>query len=108
MSSSVTAFDTSLDAVMSAVEALPTDLAVARELDDAALLQAQHRLAAARATLDACASLLAGETGYRSRHDLGLKGLGATRRLPNPRSARPTHHGRAAPVRPPPWSRWAP
>ncbi|HUG49450.1 MAG TPA: DUF222 domain-containing protein [Terrimesophilobacter sp.] len=59
----------------SAVEALPTDLAVARELDDAALLTAQHRIAAARAKLDACASLLAGETGYRSRHDLGLKGL---------------------------------
>ena len=69
MSSSVADFDTSLDAVMSAVETLPTELAVARELDDAALLQAQHRIAAARAKLDACASLLAGETGYRSRHD---------------------------------------
>jgi hypothetical protein len=75
MSTSVAAFDTSLDAVVSAVEALPTNLAVVRELDDAALLRAQHRLAAARTTLDACASLLAGETGYRSRHDLGLKGL---------------------------------
>jgi hypothetical protein len=75
MSSSVADFDTSLDAVMSAVETLPTELAVARELDDAALLQAQHRIAAARAKLDACASLLAGETGYRSRHDLGLTGL---------------------------------
>ncbi|HUG51865.1 MAG TPA: DUF222 domain-containing protein, partial [Terrimesophilobacter sp.] len=60
---------------MSAIEALPTDLAAVRELDDADLLQAQHRLAAARTTLDACASLLAGETGYRSRRDLGLKGL---------------------------------
>jgi hypothetical protein len=75
MSSSALTFDTSLDTVVSAVAALPTDLAVVRELDDAALLQAHHRLAAARTTLDACASLLAGETGYRSRRDLGLKGL---------------------------------
>lgn len=75
MFSSAIAFDKSPNTVVSAVEAIPTDLAVVRELDDAALLQAQHRIAAARTKLDACASLLAGETGYRSRHDLGLTGL---------------------------------
>jgi hypothetical protein len=106
MSTSVAAFDTSLDAVVSAVEALPTNLAVVRGLDDAALLRAQHRLAAARTTLDACASLLAGETGYRSRHDLGLKGLAQREgfRTPKPSCNTPRE---AAPVRPPPWSRWA-
>ena len=59
----------------SAVETLPTDLTAVKSLDDATLLQAQHRIALARTKLDACASLLAGETGYRSRHDLGLQGL---------------------------------
>jgi hypothetical protein len=75
MPSSADTFDTSLDAVISAVETLPTELTAVQSLDDAALLQAQHRIAIARTKLDACASLLAGETGYRSRHDLGLNGL---------------------------------
>ncbi|GAB3032079.1 hypothetical protein GCM10027052_06110 [Parafrigoribacterium mesophilum] len=75
MSSSESVFDTAIASVTAAVEQLPSELAPVKALDDSALLDAQRRLASARTKLDACASMLAGETGYRSRHDLGLTGL---------------------------------
>ena len=75
MTNSAPVFDTALDAVSTAADALPTELEAVKGLDDQALLNAQRRLAQARARLDACASLLAGEVGYRSRRDLGYSGL---------------------------------
>ncbi|WP_346231891.1 HNH endonuclease signature motif containing protein [Parafrigoribacterium mesophilum] len=75
MSSSETIFDSSLSAVLSAMEALPTDLALVKQLDDPALLAQQRRVAEASKKLNACASLIAGEIGHRSRRDLGYSGL---------------------------------
>jgi hypothetical protein len=75
MSSSEAIFDTSLDAILRAADTLPTDVALVRGLDDHALLVEQRRVAEASKKLDACASLLAGEIGHRSRRDLGYSGL---------------------------------
>jgi hypothetical protein len=75
MSTPAAVFDTALAAVSSAAAGLPTELGTVKCLDDTMLLAAQHRLAQARQALDACASLVAGEVGYRSRRDLGYAGL---------------------------------
>ena len=75
MSTSEAIFDTSLEAVLRAAENLPTDVALVKELDDRALLVEQRRIAEAAKKLNACASLLAGEIGHRSRRDLGYSGL---------------------------------
>jgi hypothetical protein len=71
----VDTFAASLDAVLSAAGTLPTDLDAVKAITDDELLAAQRALAEARRTLDACASLVAGEVGHRSRRDLGYSGL---------------------------------
>jgi hypothetical protein len=75
MSTSEAIFDRSLEAVLRAAETLPTDVALVKDLDDRALLVEQRRVAEAAKKLNACASLLAGEIGHRSRRDLGYSGL---------------------------------
>ena len=75
METLVDTFIASLDAVLSATRALPSNIEPVRALDDAAVLHTQRLLAAARRDLDACASLVAGEIGYRSRRELGYAGL---------------------------------
>ncbi|HEY9478270.1 MAG TPA: DUF222 domain-containing protein [Microbacteriaceae bacterium] len=75
MSTSEAMFETSLDAILRAADTLPTDVALVKELDDHALLAEQRRVAEACKKLNACASLLAGEIGHRSRRDLGYSGL---------------------------------
>jgi hypothetical protein len=75
VSSSADIFDSSVSVVLSAVEALPIDLALVKQLDDHALLAEQRRVAEAGKKLNACASLIAGEIGHRSRRDLGYSGL---------------------------------
>ncbi|MGV8895909.1 MAG: DUF222 domain-containing protein [Rhodoglobus sp.] len=68
-------FTESLAAIRVAASALPTAVSAARALDDDDLLSAQRTLAEARRALDATASLIAGEIGYRSRRELGYSGL---------------------------------
>ncbi|MHB1235715.1 MAG: hypothetical protein ACYCZK_08575, partial [Microbacteriaceae bacterium] len=68
-------FTASLDAVRSAANFLPVDVGTVKALDDEALLASQRLLADARRAVDACASLIAGEIGHRSRRDLGYSGL---------------------------------
>ncbi len=68
-------FTASLDAVRSAANFLPVDVGTVKALDDEALLASQRLLADARCAVDACASLIAGEIGHRSRRDLGYSGL---------------------------------
>ena len=64
-----------LRSVRSAVSLLPTSVASVRGLGDAALLETERELAQARRALDAAASLIAGEVAYRSRRELGSRGL---------------------------------
>jgi hypothetical protein len=80
----VDTFTASLDAVHSASRALPALIESVRGLDDAALLAAQRVLAEARRGVDACASLVAGEIGYRSRRELGYAGLAQREGLRTP------------------------
>ncbi len=68
-------FTESLAAVRVAASALPTAVGAVRGLDDDDLLGAQRTLAEARRAIDASASLIAGEIGYRSRRELGYSGL---------------------------------
>lgn len=75
MSDIETVFTRSLTAVRLATAALPSDLGAVRGLDDDELVGAQRTLADARRALDASASLIAGEIGYRSRRELGYHGL---------------------------------
>src|SRR5690554_4576195 len=68
-------FTASLDALLSSVACLPTDAVAIRPLGDDELLAAQRTLADARRSLDASASVLAGEIAHRSRRELGYQGL---------------------------------
>jgi hypothetical protein len=68
-------FTASLDAVLSSTARLPADVALVRPLADARLLVAQVALAEARRAIEAAASLVAGEIAYRSRRELGYRGL---------------------------------
>ncbi len=68
-------FTESLAAVRVAMSALPTAVGAVSALDDDGLLSAQRTLADARRALDASASVIAGEIGYRSRRELGYDGL---------------------------------
>ena len=68
-------FYASVDAALSAACAIPIDQAAVGSLADAELLLAQRKLGDIRRVVDACAALIAGEVGHRSRPDLGYGGL---------------------------------
>jgi hypothetical protein len=70
----VDTFTASLDAVRSAVDAIPAGVEVMEELDHGALLTSLRAISEIRRILDARASLVAGEIGYRSRWELGYEG----------------------------------
>lgn len=75
MPSTADMFAASLDAALSANASLASAAPSARELGDAALIDAQRTVAEARRHLDACAAVLAGEVVRRSAHEAGLDGL---------------------------------
>lgn len=75
MTTSAAIFAVALDAVDAAVAAVPASLPIVKGLDDESLLAMQRRIADSRRALDACASLVAGEVAFRSRPDLGYRGL---------------------------------
>ncbi|MBB5633474.1 hypothetical protein BKA04_001697 [Cryobacterium mesophilum] len=75
MAISVAIFTTPLDAVDAAVATVPSSLPEVKGLDDDSLLEVQRRIGDARHALDAVASLVAGEVAFRSRPDLGYRGL---------------------------------
>ena len=54
---------------------MPNDPAAVGSLVDSELLPAQRKLGDIRRAVDACAALIAGEVGHRSRPDLGYGGL---------------------------------
>lgn len=68
-------FDTALDAAFAAVAAVPDDVATAKAFDDRALLDAQSRLGQLKRQIDSRSALFAGEISFRSRRDLGYRGL---------------------------------
>ena len=75
MSNFADSFDAAVDAVLSAACAMPTDPAAVGTLADCELLRGQRKLGEIRRAIDACAALIAGEVGHRSRPDLGYGGL---------------------------------
>ena len=68
-------FDTALDAAFAAVADIPDDMATAKAFDDRALVGAQSRLGQLKRQIDSRSALLAGEISFRSRRDLGYRGL---------------------------------
>src|SRR5690554_6605205 len=68
-------FTSSVDAARTAADAVRARVDSVRQLPDAEVLQAQRALAELRRTIDACASVIAGEIVHRSRRDLGYQGL---------------------------------
>ncbi len=68
-------FTASVDVARTAADAVRAEVASVRQLPDADVLQAQRALAELRRTIDACASVIAGEISHRSRRDLGYQGL---------------------------------
>src|SRR5690554_2542253 len=62
-------FTPALVAALTAVEAVPADLATVKSLDDAALLNAQRMIAAISKAFGPAGSLVAGEVAYRSRRE---------------------------------------
>jgi hypothetical protein len=75
MSISTQTLTASIDAVVSAARGIPVDVAAISGLSDAELLEVQRKLAEARRAIDASASIAAGEIGFRSRRELGFRGL---------------------------------
>ncbi|MDQ1583767.1 MAG: hypothetical protein QOF36_1821, partial [Microbacteriaceae bacterium] len=71
----VDTFTASLDAVRSAADGIPAEIKVVKELEDDELLGSLRALFEIRRILDARASLVAGEIGYRSRREVGYDGL---------------------------------
>ena len=68
-------FTESLAAVRAATSALPVSPHSVRALGDDRLLDAQRCVAEARRSLEAAASVIAGEIEHRSRRELGYSGL---------------------------------
>ncbi len=66
MTTSAATFSTSLEVLLAAAARIGADAPGARALDDKQLLGAQRSLAEAKRSLDACASVLAGEVVRRS------------------------------------------
>ncbi len=75
MSDFAVRFDASVDAVLSAACAMPTDAVAVGSLGDSELILAQRKPGDIRRAVDACAALIAGEVGHRSRPALGYGGL---------------------------------
>jgi hypothetical protein len=75
MSISTETLTASIDAVLSAARGIRVDVAAITVLADVDLLEVQRKLADARRAIDASASIAAGEIGYRSRRELGYRGL---------------------------------
>ncbi|WP_193510413.1 DUF222 domain-containing protein, partial [Cryobacterium sp. BB736] len=75
MTSSAATFSTSLEVLLAAAARIGVDAPGARGLGDKRLLAAQRSLAEAKRSLDACASVLAGEVVRRSSVEAGFGGL---------------------------------
>ncbi|WP_168627816.1 HNH endonuclease signature motif containing protein [Cryobacterium sp. BB307] len=75
MRSSAATFSTSLEVLLTAAARIGADAPGARALGDKQLLAAQASLAEAKRSLDACASVLAGEVVRRSSVEAGFGGL---------------------------------
>jgi hypothetical protein len=84
MTTSAAIFTTALDAVDAAVRAVPGTLPAVKGLGDEPLLAVQRRIAEARRALDAVASVVAGEVAFRSRPDLGYRGLAQKKGFSSP------------------------
>ncbi len=89
MTSSAATFSTSLEVLLAAAARIGADAPGARALDDKQLLGAQRSLAEAKRSLDACASVLAGEVVRRSTVEAGLRRVGPEGGVPHPGSADP-------------------
>lgn len=75
MSSPADIFTVALAAAREAAAQIPDALAAVKSLDDATLLVAQRELSEIRRLVDSRASLVAGEVAFRSRRELGYRGL---------------------------------
>ncbi|WP_193510028.1 HNH endonuclease signature motif containing protein [Cryobacterium sp. BB736] len=75
MTSSAATFSTTLEVALKANARLGAEAAGGRGLSDSALLAAQRSVAEAKRSLDACASVLAGEVVRRSSVEAGFGGL---------------------------------
>ncbi|WP_168627346.1 hypothetical protein [Cryobacterium sp. BB307] len=74
MTSSAATFSTALEVALKANARLGAEAAGGRGLSDSALMAAQRSLAEAKRSLDACASVLAGEVVRRSSVEAGSAG----------------------------------
>lgn len=75
MRSSETIFATALSAAKIAAAEIPDTVTAVRALDDLGLLAIQRDLSELRRVVDARSSLVAGEIAFRSRRELGYRGL---------------------------------
>ena len=105
MSSPTELLIAAIDAIVSAARALPADGDVMAVLEEAELLEVQHKLGDAQRAIDACASVTAGKLGTGRDENLATGGWPSGKA-----SARPTHSCNMRPIRPraqhQSWCRW--
>ncbi len=89
MTTSVATFTASLESALAANARLGADAAGGRALGDGELIAAQRTVAEAKRSLDACASVLAGEVVRRSIGGGRVRWVGPEGGVPHPGGADP-------------------